>query len=610
MAEITPANAEMPPIEVDANDGERLGERAGLAIQALTWMHVPAAAGLAAVGGGKIWFAAAACLACAVSATVGCHMIRHERTTRLLLAFMLAGASATLIAVTGGQEWASEFEVAYPFIIVASLSLLLDWMAIAAGAATILALTVGIELGNAGQVPALVPMLVHAVLLAGEAAILGHLARNAAAMVDRAQAMKRAAVKGIEAAKAAREISKAAIEGRARSIDERKDLERNIADERELAAKALAAAFGELANGRFDVRLSGPVPAGFEAVRSEFNKAIEGLAASFASFAEGADSIGRGSGEAGAKIERLAGEIEKRAEALSDVGARLSTAATAASVGADTSAGAAKVLSAARRRAGRGEEAVHNAIISMDAITACTQEVVKIIGVIDSIAFQTNLLALNAGVEAARAGDFGRGFAVVASEVRALAQRTTDAAKEVKALIGQSSQQVGEGARLVAEIGSEVRQLLEGIAEIDTAMSTSTTSGSELAAELKRLDAAMSGARRGVLETVELAGACRAAIRFLSNSASDLSQAARRLGRGPDSRALPRRVEAKAAGSHEGTQTRSSATPPHSREAGPGRRTAPPGPDEIRRLRQTIPVVDGAAARSLADLPVTGGGEA
>ena len=608
MAELVPANTELPPLEVDATDGERLGDRAGLVLQALTWLHVPAAAGLAVAAGGQLWIPAVACLACAVSATVGWHAIRRGRTARLLLAVMLSGACATLIAATGEQGWTGEVAGAYPFIVVASLSLLLDWVAIAAGAATIVALAVGIELGTVGRLPALSPMLVQAGMLAAEALILGHLARQAAAMVERAQAMKRAAVKGIEAAKAAREISKAAIEGRARSIDERKDLERHVADERDLAVKALADAFGALAHGRLDVRLNEPVPAGFEAVRSEFNKAIEGLAASFASFAEGADSIGRGSADAGARVERLAGEIAKRAETLNEVGARLSTAAAAASVGADTSAGAAKVLTAARHRAGRGEEAVANAIVSMDAITACTQEVVKIIGVIDSIAFQTNLLALNAGVEAARAGDFGRGFAVVASEVRALAQRTTEAAKEVKALIGQSSQQVGEGARLVSEIGSEVRQLLEGIADIDTAMSVSTASGSELAAELKRLDEAMSGARRGVVEAVELAGASRAAIRSLSNSASDLSQAARRLGRARESRALPQRGEAKTIGSNESTPARTTGAAERSREAGLGR-TAPPGPDEIRRLRQTIPVVDGAAARSLADLPVTGGGE-
>src|SRR5262249_772712 len=153
--------------------------------------------------------------------------------------------------------------------IVASLALLLDWVAIAVGVATALAMKVGIDLNVAGRLPAPEPMLVRAVLLVAEAAILGFLARHAAAMVEHAHAMQRAALKGIEAAKGACEMSKGAIEGRARSIDERQDFERHIADERDFAVKALRDAFGALAKGRLDVRLSAPVPAGFETVPSE-----------------------------------------------------------------------------------------------------------------------------------------------------------------------------------------------------------------------------------------------------------------------------------------------------------------------------------------------------
>jgi methyl-accepting chemotaxis protein len=270
MAEIAAASAELPPLESDANDGERLGERFGVAVQALAWSHVPAAAGLAIAVDGQTWLPAAACLASAAAGTVGWRLIGHGRTARVLSAVMLTVGSVTLIAAMDGKEWPREFAAAYPFIIVASLSLLLDWVAIAAGVLTALAMKAGLELGVAGRLPAAAPMLVDAVLLVTEAGILGCLARHATAMVERAHAMKRAAVKGIEAAKAAREISKAAIEGRARSIDERKDLERHVADERDLAVQALAHAFGELASGRLDVRLGASVPAGFEAVRAGF----------------------------------------------------------------------------------------------------------------------------------------------------------------------------------------------------------------------------------------------------------------------------------------------------------------------------------------------------
>ena len=100
---------------------------------------------------------------------------------------------------------------------------------------------------------------------------------------------------------------------------------------------------------------------------------------------------------------------------------------------------------------------VRQAVAAMDEIAKSAQQISQIIGVIDEIAFQTNLLALNAGVEAARAGDAGRGFAVVAAEVRALAQRSAEAAKEIKGLISASTAQVGHGVKLVAETGEFAR---------------------------------------------------------------------------------------------------------------------------------------------------------
>ena len=103
---------------------------------------------------------------------------------------------------------------------------------------------------------------------------------------------------------------------------------------------------------------------------------------------------------------------------------------------------------------------VRQAVEAMDAIAKSSQQISQIIGVIDEIAFQTNLLALNAGVEAARAGDAGRGFAVVASEVRALAQRSAEAAKEIKGLISASTAQVDHGVKLVAETGASLERIV------------------------------------------------------------------------------------------------------------------------------------------------------
>jgi methyl-accepting chemotaxis protein len=127
----------------------------------------------------------------------------------------------------------------------------------------------------------------------------------------------------------------------------------------------------------------------------------------------------------------------------------------------------------------------------MSAIEKSSQQIGQIISVIDEIAFQTNLLALNAGVEAARAGDAGRGFAVVASEVRALAQRSAEAAKEIKGLISMSSSQVGQGVDLVAETGKALERIFSQIAEMDTIVTEIATSAREQATGLQEVNTAV-----------------------------------------------------------------------------------------------------------------------
>src|SRR5258705_12706768 len=119
------------------------------------------------------------------------------------------------------------------------------------------------------------------------------------------------------------------------------------------------------------------------------------------------------------------------------------------------------------------------AVGAMNEIEQSARKISQIIGVIDEIAFQTNLLALNAGVEAARAGDAGRGFAVVASEVRALAQRSASAAKEIKALISTSSTQVGAGVQLVGQTGQGLRRILGSIADINKLVAEMAQSAKE-----------------------------------------------------------------------------------------------------------------------------------
>ena len=143
------------------------------------------------------------------------------------------------------------------------------------------------------------------------------------------------------------------------------------------------------------------------------------------------------------------------------------------------------------RNAEASGEVVREAVAAMSQIEKSSEQISQIIGVIDEIAFQTNLLALNAGVEAARAGDAGKGFAVVASEVRALAQRSSDAAKEIKTLISASSQHVETGVGLVGRAGDALEDIASKVVEISELVSTISSSTQEQATALKEVNVAM-----------------------------------------------------------------------------------------------------------------------
>jgi methyl-accepting chemotaxis protein len=145
------------------------------------------------------------------------------------------------------------------------------------------------------------------------------------------------------------------------------------------------------------------------------------------------------------------------------------------------------VVSTAKSDAEKGG-VVRQAISAMSGIEQSSRQIGQIIGVIDEIAFQTNLLALNAGVEAARAGDAGRGFVVVASEVRALAQRSAEAAKEIKSLISTSRSQVEQGVDLVAETGKALERIFAQVAEIDAIVSEIATSAQDQASGLQEVN--------------------------------------------------------------------------------------------------------------------------
>jgi methyl-accepting chemotaxis protein len=253
----------------------------------------------------------------------------------------------------------------------------------------------------------------------------------------------------------------------------------------------LAAGLQELANGNLTAQIDEGVAPDFEQLRSDFNQAIVRLQDAMASIsgrsrnlqAGGAD-IARATNDLSRRTEQQAASLEKTAAALDEITATVKKTAQGAIE-------ARKMVGLAKAQAQQSDVVVKEAVSAMSEIESSSRQISQIIGVIDEIAFQTNLLALNAGVEAARAGDAGRGFAVVASEVRALAQRSAEAAKQIKTLISASTQQVSQGVNRVGETGKAIMHIADQVTRIEGVVVEIAASAQEQAMGLNDVNAAV-----------------------------------------------------------------------------------------------------------------------
>ena len=232
---------------------------------------------------------------------------------------------------------------------------------------------------------------------------------------------------------------------------------------------------------------------------------------------ESAD-IAAGNADLSSRTEAQAGALEETASSMDELTSTVKQNAENAHAANELAVSASQV-------AAKGGEVVQQVVGTMAGIQESSRKIVDIIGVIDGIAFQTNILALNAAVEAARAGEQGRGFAVVASEVRNLAQRSSQAAKEIKELIGDSVEKVGAGGRLVDEAGQTMGQVVTSVQQLATIMSEITVASREQSAGIGEINTAVTHMDTMTQQNAALVEQAAAAAESLQEQAVDLAQA-------------------------------------------------------------------------------------
>ncbi|MDR3464051.1 MAG: HAMP domain-containing methyl-accepting chemotaxis protein [Beijerinckiaceae bacterium] len=262
--------------------------------------------------------------------------------------------------------------------------------------------------------------------------------------------------------------------------------------EQQQVVRAIAGGLEQLAAGALSFRLADPFPASYEKLRLDFNRAIESLQGAVAVVSDSTASIHSGAIEMSSTSEDLSRRTEQQAASLVETVCALQQIAATVHETAEGAKHARAVVGLADAEAGHSAAIMRQAIQAMSGIETSSSEISKIVGVIDQIAFQTNLLALNAAVEAARAGESGRGFAVVASEVRALAQRSGSAAREIRSLIASSRDHVHQGVELVNQTGTTLERIMQQIVEINGIVKAIATSAETQAASLDEVNIAVS----------------------------------------------------------------------------------------------------------------------
>lgn len=302
--------------------------------------------------------------------------------------------------------------------------------------------------------------------------------------------------------------------------EQRQEAEKRQTD----AVNALTAALEQLAAGDLTTRIDQPLAAEFDKLKADFNATATQLQKALLTIRNSSQTITSGTHEISAAADNLSRRTETQAASLEQTAAALDEITATVKNAAQGAEHARIVVATAKSDAEQGGKVVTRAVEAMGGIDKSSEQIAQIIGMIDEIAFQTNLLALNAGVEAARAGEAGRGFAVVASEVRALAQRSADAAKEIKGLISTSTMQVKEGVNLVAETGKSFERIMAQVNDISTVVAEIAGGAQQQVTALQEINVAINQIDQVTQQNATMAEQATAASHGLAEETNELDR--------------------------------------------------------------------------------------
>ncbi|MEE2816187.1 MAG: methyl-accepting chemotaxis protein [Pseudomonadota bacterium] len=303
------------------------------------------------------------------------------------------------------------------------------------------------------------------------------------------------------------------------------EAERQLAQEvQKKVVERLNQGLAQLADGDLSRTIDEAFSEDYESLRQNFNNTVEKMVGIIDAVIESTDRIRASSEEISQSSGDLSSRTESQAATLEETAAAMEELTVSVRSAADGAREVEGIVSEAKDTAINSGEVVTRAVDAMSKIEKSSEKISQIISVIDDISFQTNLLALNAGVEAARAGEAGRGFAVVASEVRALAQRSSDAAQEIKQLITESTSHVGDGVDLVGRAGQELQQIIERVATISGHVSGIATGAQEQSTTLAEINTGVTQLDQVTQHNAAMVEESTAASQILRNDANELAQ--------------------------------------------------------------------------------------